>query len=58
MCGEHPELTVEVEEYTRWVNGELIQDVWPNARPSWREMLISGTHPDCWESLNTGWEDE
>lgn len=53
VCGETFYVTVEHDKLVRWLNGELIQDVWPDKSPEWRELLISGTHPECWEGLTS-----
>jgi hypothetical protein len=37
--------------YDRWQAGEHIQSVWPEFSADKREMLISGTHPKCWDEL-------
>lgn len=51
VCGEQVEVEVAVEEYNMWHGGALIQNVWPHWTAEQRELLISGTHPACWEKL-------
>lgn len=50
-CGGHSYVDVDLNEFAAWRNGALIQDVWPEATPEWRETMISGTHAECWESM-------
>jgi hypothetical protein len=42
----------------RWREGELIQDVFPDMSVNDREMLITGTHPACWDKLFPGEEED
>ena len=32
-----------------WISGEKIQDAFPQLSPEDREILISGTHPACFD---------
>lgn len=51
-CNETSELVVDADSYTKWtVFGELIQDAFPNMTTDNRELLISGIHPACWDSM-------
>jgi len=43
---------------TRWREGENIQKVFPDMSAGDREVLISGTHPACWNKLFGEEEDE
>ena len=44
--------TMTDEQYNKYVHGEdLIQNIFPEIRPSKREMLISGICPDCWKKI-------
>ena len=45
------------EDVKRCENGELIQDAMPYLAPEWRELLISGTCPGCWDFIY-GYSDE
>jgi len=36
---------------TRWREGENIQHAFPDMSAGDREVLISGTHPACWDKL-------
>ena len=48
QCGKSEVITVWEDDYKRWQNGALIQDAFPNMLPPMRELLQSGTHPQCW----------
>jgi hypothetical protein len=57
VCGKDACVTVDRTKFDRWYNGEHIQNVWPEMSPDVREMMISGTHPKCWEELFNEEED-
>lgn len=50
-CGKTSKLTLEVGKLTRYWAGEHVQNIWPEKPASWREMLITGTHPKCWDTM-------
>lgn len=48
------ELTpAEERQYERLVSGEVthIQDAFPEWSADKRELLITGTHPECWDAI-------
>ena len=52
VCGGKSVIEISEEQFDRWWNKkELIQNVFPEMSPAEREVLISGTHPDCWEVM-------
>ena len=51
MCGEPSTLELDPAKVARWQGGEFIQNVWPEMPPPQRELLITGTHPACWDAL-------
>lgn len=51
VCGKHAIVVLDAEKYDRWQRGEHIQTVWPEMSADHREVLISGTHPECWDKL-------
>jgi hypothetical protein len=51
VCGEYEVWSLDRELVTRWQGGENIQDVFPDMSVGDRELLISGTHADCWNKL-------
>lgn len=56
ICGKQDRILLEKDKFDRWQNGEMIQKVWPDMRADKREVLISGTHPKCWDELFAGGE--
>lgn len=51
-CGEESHFTLTYDEYVRLiVNNEYIQDVFPHLSKEDREVMISGTHPKCWNEM-------
>lgn len=57
FCGKASILTLDAELYARWIGGEFVQDVWPEWTAGQRELLITGTHPECWDANFTDEED-
>lgn len=51
VCGEKSFIKVRRSDLERYKNGDLIQHAFPEMLPQDREMLISGTHPDCFDQL-------
>ena len=51
VCGDATMLRLENDLYLRWLNGELVQDIWPAKTAGEREVMITGTHPVCWEAM-------
>jgi len=53
VCGRiHEPVVLDAEKYYRWKeDGECIQDVFPEMTKDQREILISGTCPECWDEL-------
>lgn len=52
VCGRiHDPVILDAEKFYRWKNGECIQDVFPEMTKEQREILISGTCPECWYEL-------
>ena len=50
-CGKATALSLDADKVGRWKAGALIQEVWPEKTPAERELLITGTHPACWDAL-------
>ena len=55
-CGKRSLISLDIQKVYRWLNGELIQNVWPEMDADQRELLITGTHADCWEEMAAGEE--
>lgn len=56
VCGKTTLVELDEAKVERWLAGEHIQVVWPEMPKDEREMLISGTHPACWDRLFAGTE--
>ena len=39
-------------------SGTYMQDALPNRDAGFRELLITGTHPECWEQTFGGMDDD
>lgn len=51
-CGIGSIVTLDGSEYFAYFNrGARITDAFPTLTPSQREVLITGTHPECWDAL-------
>ena len=57
VCDKYEVWSLDREAVTRWQEGENIQDAFPDMKLEDREVLISGTHPACWDKLFAGEED-
>jgi hypothetical protein len=44
-------MEVDKAALNNWRAGVLIQRAFPNMTADQREMLITGTHPECWETM-------
>jgi hypothetical protein len=57
-CFQAVTIEVDKDNYFRWKGGELIQRAFPELTPDQRELLISGTHPECWDKMfaDEDWE--
>lgn len=51
VCNEATTLTVNTVKLRRWQAGEHVQSVWPDWSANKRELMITGTHPDCWDKM-------
>lgn len=50
-CKKKSEITVLKSDYELWQYGELIQKAFPEMPLDQRELLQTGIHPECWETL-------
>ena len=51
VCGNQSILDVVHEDYDKWAAGAFVQDAFPYLSADQRELLITGTHPECWDQL-------
>lgn len=51
-CKEDPSyMLLDPRKVKRWQGGEYVQNVWPEMDVDQRELLITGTHPACWNAM-------
>ena len=58
ICGATHTMTVCIDDYFDWQNGEHIQRAMPYLTPGERELLKSQTCQDCWDKMMAGLPDE
>lgn len=51
VCGKKAVIQVSLADLVRYQQGSFVQDVWPNWKPEERELIITGTHPECWNRI-------
>ena len=51
VCDEYELWVLDRVAVEKWQEGENIQRAFPNMSIEDREILISGTHPACWDKL-------
>ena len=51
VCDLPSEVHLDAAKVARYEAGEHVQNVWPDMPANQREMLITGTHPACWDQL-------
>ena len=59
ICGVSSDIMVDFDMYKAWCNKEiLVQDAFPHMSKEEREVLMTGTHPDCWTIMWAGFDDD
>lgn len=58
FCGTTHTMTVCIDDYFDWQDGELIQIAMPYLTPGERELLKSQTCQACWDKMMAGLPDE
>ena len=51
VCGEYEVWSLDRKAVESWQSGEYIQNAFPEMSMQDREVLITGTHPACWDKL-------
>ena len=51
FCGKRQYVTVEQEDYAKYVGGELAQKAFPYLTPAKREIIISGICEECLDNM-------
>jgi len=54
VCDKSDILTLDRQAVESWQAGEYVHNAFPDMSASERELLISGTHPACWDTLFGG----
>jgi hypothetical protein len=51
-CREENRIYVEPNDYLDWLSrARFVQDIWPTLSQQHRELIISGSHPECWNEM-------
>lgn len=51
VCGKQATIVVNSRQFNDWKPGVLVQVAFPTLSVDERELLISGTHSECWKKL-------
>jgi len=51
VCGKPGTILVDSLGFTAWQAGTFAQVAFPSLSAGERELLISGTHPTCWDEM-------
>ena len=51
VCNNYELISLDREAAEKWAAGGLIQECFPTMTAAEREVLITGIHPACWDSL-------
>jgi hypothetical protein len=51
ICGETAIVELDPQKVEKWRKGIHVQNVWPEMSADERELLISGTHSECWNKM-------
>lgn len=51
VCNNYELISLDREAVVKWEAGGLIQECFPSMSAAEREVLITGTHPACWNLL-------
>jgi hypothetical protein len=58
VCDEYELWVLDRVAVEKWQAGEYLERAFPNMSIEDREILISGTHPACWDKLFPKEEDD
>ena len=51
ICGRTTSMALPSAQVAAYLGGALAQHAFPDMSPEDRELIISGTHPECWGDL-------
>ena len=57
-CDEAYLFGVALSGVEAWRGGAFVQDAFPELPKQYREMLISGTCPSCWDAMFGSFDDD
>ena len=58
LCGKSSKVVMPENAYSAWKSGYFIQYAWPTGSDDERELLITGTHGECWNRMLPPEEEE
>lgn len=51
-CSEQNKIKLDKEPFEKWkYQGQYVQHAFPHLSIDDRELLVSGTHPKCWNEI-------
>lgn len=50
-CGKTSTVELTATEADKIAAGEKVQHIFPTRDADFRELIISGTHPECWAAM-------
>ena len=57
LCGQSSTVSMTTEQHERMIKGsEPVQEIFPTWSADLRELLITGTHQECWDEITGGEE--
>lgn len=56
ICGNESRVIVPAQGLWDWEHGKFVQQAMPDLNPEQREMVMTGTHLACWDSMMGGEE--
>lgn len=56
-CKKDNQIRISRADYNRRMRGDFAQDIWPNLPIDDRELIISGTHSECWNAIFNNHQD-
>jgi hypothetical protein len=57
-CGNRQMLILEADKVERYYAGAHVQDIWPELDADTRELIMTGTCPECWNKFFDDKEDD
>lgn len=54
VCRQRGQVEVDFDGFCAWRDGAVLQDALPDLDADQRELLMTGTHAHCWETMFGG----